>query len=314
MEVERHTRELENQPLNLNHRHTTIQSHIRIECLLAKQFMICTLIHWLCYVYWAEIVFRNLTFIRVEQAILEDKMLPARLLDLGHDVTSGNFWTQFGKLFSERPIFLLSFYTLLLPIISYIMKSRPIYVCNILARYDLVMSAGHIFRFMCYISTTLPGSAEQCVASTKDDFIKYIGPRIHHGIDIYTKAPTYPGNCGDLIFSGHMLLLVLLTKVSSTYTYSLFHLHTKWNLLFQFFIFVLFITQILGTLAQRNHYTIDVIIGIFIAFFLDEKVTYFLKSSFFNTPQRSNMWWFLLGVSPILHIAGRGWYALNHFF
>ena len=57
----------------------------------------------------------------------------------------------------------------------------------------------------------------------KDEFLRNITPRIHHGIDIYTKSPTFPGNCGDLIFSGHMLLLVLLTKISSTSTYNLFY-------------------------------------------------------------------------------------------
>ena len=50
--------------------------------------------------YWAEIVFRNFAFLRVEQAYRENRMLPKRLLDLGHDMTDDPDIIAFGVYFT----------------------------------------------------------------------------------------------------------------------------------------------------------------------------------------------------------------------
>ena len=256
-------------------RGSPLRQLLRAEAAISRKYWACFAAHWIIYVYWAETVFRNLAFTRVERAVRDGYMQPTRLLDLGHEWTSSPGWQHFGELFAERPINLLSLYVLLLPAFSHLVgASRPIHMCRLLARYSLVMSAGHAFRFVCYMSTTLPGSADHCVASSREEFMHVHAARVWHGADIYLRNPVYPGNCGDLCFSGHMLLLTFVCKVAATGSAQLAPSRPNVRMGARLFFAAAFVVQVLGTISKRNHYTVDVVLGIFVAHVLDEKVCF----------------------------------------
>eukprot|EP00961_Rhodomonas_salina_P277071 3744564-Rhodomonas_salina.1 len=101
------------------------------------------------------------------------------------------------------------------------------------------MAIGHWLRFLCYYGTTLPGSAEHCTRDTATEFMEQVAPRARTS-DWLTKG-AQGGNCGDLIFSGHILLLLLYA------IYGAFGALT--------------LVQTLATLAKRNHYTIDIVVA-----------------------------------------------------
>lgn len=148
--------------------------------------------------------------------------------------------------------------------------------------------------------------------------------------------PEPPGNCGDLIFSGHMILLVFTCKVGVQCTVQLSEknneIHNKNNneyhlasltrlFLIRLAFGVVFVLQILGTLSKRNHYTVDILLGVFVAHFLDEKVQEVLSSRAFTHTElhsqasqasQASFLWALIGASPLIHIFGRAVYVVRH--
>ena len=297
---------------------TRLLAHLRMEAMIGYQYKLCTFAHWVFYVYWAEIVFRNYAFLRVERAVRLEYMQPHRLYDFGHEITSGVNWVAFGDVFAEKPLYVLTVYCLFLPLLSFVLCSRPIYLNLIFSRYALLMTTGHAFRFLCYASTTLPGSADHCVAADASEFLEVHASRVRHDNAFWFMPPEPPGNCGDLIFSGHMILLVFTCKVGAQYTIQLIQSNNDHNfiplLLTRLAFGIVFVLQILGTLSKRNHYTVDILLGVFVAHFLDEKIQELLCSTMFKHPDQASLLWGLIGASPLVHISARASYAVKHLF
>ena len=106
---------------------TRLLAHIDMEARIGRRYKMCTFAHWFFYVYWAEIVFRNFAFLRVEQSVRLGYMKPHRLFDIGQEITSGAQWDAFGQIFSEQPLYVLTMYCLLMPLLSFVLRSKPIY-------------------------------------------------------------------------------------------------------------------------------------------------------------------------------------------
>eukprot|EP00961_Rhodomonas_salina_P019292 259652-Rhodomonas_salina.1 len=103
----------------------TFMRVLQSEATQAKQNRIALAIHWVFYAYFAEILFRNMAFARVNQAVSEGNMMPWRLLDAGHDLTTGTTpfgftWADFGEMFCELPVYLLAGWVLLLPALGHL--------------------------------------------------------------------------------------------------------------------------------------------------------------------------------------------------
>ena len=118
----------------------------------------------------------------------------------------------------------------------------------------------------CYVSTTLPGSGDHCVAETREEFLAVQGARVWHGADIFLHSPVFPGNCGDLCFSGHMLLLTFGCKLGAQGTAQLRPNNARLRIGTRIGFTIAFVMQCLGTIAKRNHYTVDILLGIFVAY------------------------------------------------
>ena len=272
-------------------------------------------IYWLFFVYWAEIVFRNFAFLRVEKAYQEGKMQPTLLLDIGHDWTSDPDVIAFAKEISEVPYKILSLWAFLLPSAAYYLGTpKPGYLVAYLSELAVYLSFGHQLRFLCYSSTTLPGSADHCLARDVETWLSDDGPseRVRHGIDFWIKMPKGGGNCGDLIFSGHMYLTMFLLRTSVTGTWQLFSGGGKWGKYMkplQIPTTVLLIScaclQAFSTFASRNHYTVDVVLGVFVHWAIYDKVPKLIER-FGPVPPEAKLKWLFVGLSPLLHFILRG--------
>merc|ERR1719444_502253 len=78
-------------------------------------------------------------------------------------------------------------------------KAHP-HLVNLLRRMLCVYAIGHVLRGFTYLSTTIPGSADHCLPGAEMHPPKSLA-------ECFYKVKGFNGNCGDLIFSGHMLFV-----------------------------------------------------------------------------------------------------------
>lgn len=291
---------------------------LQSEATQAKRNRIALATHWVFYAYFAEIVFRNMAFSRVNQAVAEGRMMPWRLLDVGHDLTTGAEWEAFGKKFAESPVYFLAAWVVFIPLLGHICRvKKPETWADLFSFYSVYMAIGHWLRFLCYCGTTLPGSAVHCTRETTSQFVEEVTPRSKLTDWMFKGAPG--GNCGDLIFSGHIFLLLMLVRLGLPSTLAL--VPSEWRLakLCKVAIFGAFFTlvcvQTLATLASRNHYTIDIVVAVMASMLIGDRVPLLLKAMKYKQASVKNdnvliqAFWLFAGFSPFIHIGGR---AVTH--
>ena len=72
------------------------------------------------------------------------------------------------------------------------------------------------------------------------------------------------------------------------------------------------ITQTLGTIASRNHYTIDVILAIFVGQVINEKTRQIIQAVMASPrPSHASRAWLVLGLSPCAYIFLKAYQALT---
>ena len=204
----------------------------RLRCeanLLRRQirmYILCIFIN----IYGGSVVFRNFAFYRFEigERITQDigfQILPESRGIL-NTMPMFSLQVECIRVFSARLRHLqdttntyLQVFTLLSCAACFFpISDNPPYAVNIVRRWGIVEAQGTILRFLTYGSTTLPGAAEHCLPKNKDKIHK---DRLKTARDIlFTikvdgigverntgEKGTY--NCGDLVFSGHMLMTML---------------------------------------------------------------------------------------------------------
>ena len=139
-----------------------IEARLREEfALLLAQLhipVICQLIE----TYGTHMVFRNIAFYRYPSYV----PVSARLKDLGYELIPKmpDEYHELGNI----PMMILSV-TLILSSLTSLFgnekgKVKP-HATNILIRYYIIYTIGHIIRFTMFVGTTLPGSADHCLGS-----------------------------------------------------------------------------------------------------------------------------------------------------
>lgn len=126
-------------------------------------------------------------------------------------------------------------------------------------RFCLTTSMCAVLRIISFLPTVLPGPRHHC----RDTSELYKPPKTYK--DLLTRQNLFDG-CGDLIFSNHTS--ILLTASLVLYQYQQYNLH--WLLLN----FIVFITLVI---ACRKHYTVDIVVGIYVTylsyFYLEQQVS-----------------------------------------
>ncbi len=141
---------------------------------------------------------------------------------------------------------------------------RPPFVINVMRRFGVVYMIGHLLRAFSYLPTNIPGSAEHCIEGFDNEVKKKSLSQCFY------KTASVDMNCGDLMFSGHMLLCLLAFLVIDRYGGYICFKPRWWipSVLqknpISLMILILAVTQSILILAARHHYTSDVICAYYV--------------------------------------------------
>jgi hypothetical protein len=227
-------------------------------CLLRMQWrmwLLCLIVD----VYGASMVFRNLAFYRFRAG-------PRLTQDLGFDILPE--WRSYltdVPLQSLRIVLFSACFMCFVPR----HRSRPAaYIVNIWRRWGMMIAMGNILRFLTYISTTLPGSASHCLPSNPN--LARDQPKNVHDIlfritvDGVGDGTSGTYNCGDLTFSGHILMTMTYAFCCLRYVPNAYMMTSRVEAFFKRFIWSVVAFQCIFTIMARNHYTMDVVISLYL--------------------------------------------------
>ena len=139
-------------------------------------------------------------------------------------------------------------------------EQHGVYGCRIGYRILVQLCIGHTLRFMCYVSTAVPGARLHCQPGP--DYI--VPPR---GAEIFKYTSTIAPNCGDLIFSGHMFQGVTMLLAANEYLHAFVTLLWARRTILGGIVLVC-VVQIYTIIASRSHYTVDIVIACYTAVLL----------------------------------------------
>jgi hypothetical protein len=202
--------------------------------------------------YCAMCLFRNLAYSRHVQG--------PRLKDLGFELipeSDSDFWSEV-FLYVNGAVSLLA---VTMPILCNHAHQRGVYAVDVFLEIVNIQCVGHLLRFFTFMSTSLPGPAAHCQPGAPlyrhEGFTWY---------DIFTRRSRVhvDPNCGDLIFSGHMFQNTCLCCVILANMTNLVPNRMLGNA-FSFILILTVVVQPYFIIAARNHYTVDVVISLYVA-------------------------------------------------
>jgi len=132
---------------------------------------------------------------------------------------------------------------------------------GILFRYMTMMVLGHLLRSLTYPLTSLPGPAKHCTNYTIEAQNRPISFN-----QIFQLRNSPLENCGDLLFSGHMVSASCVVYCITYYLFVMISTNKRKFVRFSVIAYVIFIwiclaCQIFTAIATRNHYTVDIWLG-----------------------------------------------------
>jgi hypothetical protein len=203
--------------------------------------------------YGCMMVFRNLAFYAYEPG--DGK----RLQDLGFELVvdwEEATWATAG----DVPIWVITAWLLALLVSSFRAPRagavpKP-FAVNIVLRYVLMLALGHTLRFATYISTVYPGTSKQCLGD-----VSAIKPQSLLEVFV-TRFEMQPGmNCGDLLFSGHVLQMSIPVLLISKYGRVIFEWSDLVHCCSLALLWGLVLAMAVAIVARRHHYTQDVVLA-----------------------------------------------------
>ena len=148
-------------------------------------------------------------------------------------------------------------------------NAKP-HVLNILLRGSSIVAIGHIARGLTYLSTSPPGSADHCLAAGNPD-----EHRPTFAECFYRFSNPYM-NCGDLMFSGHIFLCLVIVCLLNQYGVKAFWIPQSWNNVIVAVALVLSLIETILIISARHHYTADVVVAWYLTpllvFFYNNKI------------------------------------------
>ena len=220
-----------------------------------KMYVLCITIN----IYGGSMVFRNLAFYRY----IPGERLPQ---DFGFQMIP--FYSGYA---TSVPMFTLQATCILACLASFVPRhTNTAYAVNIIRRWGMMQAMGSVLRFFTYMSTSIPGAADHCVASMNAHIVRDQPKSVYEiltviqvdGIGLEAnsgKSGTY--NCGDLVFSGHMLMTIAYAFTAHRYCPTAFCIPKSCVKLFTCAVWILVFVQGLLIISARNHYTMDVVIA-----------------------------------------------------
>lgn len=172
-------------------------------------------------------------------------------------------------------------YMIILNCVTVIVINAHEHHFTLMRRFIVLMSFIYFLRGICLFSTQLSVPHKRDICPIFENFTKLDILKV--AINIFTTnglAINGVKSCGDYMFSGHSIHLTLTSLFLSYYTN-----------LNKLFLVPLWLTTICGyvcIITSYMHYTIDVVIGVFISFYVFVTYHIFIKLNTINNSTRSN--------------------------
>ncbi len=139
----------------------------------------------------------------------------------------------------------------------------------------MMIAMGNTLSFLTYILTTLPGSAKHCLPSNPNiakDQSKTVSDILFR-ITVYgvgdgrsVQSGTY--NFGDLTFSGHILMTMTYALCCLRYAPNAYMMTPSVECRFTAIVWATVAIQciltVIRTVMTRNHYTMDIVISVYL--------------------------------------------------
>jgi len=202
-------------------------------------------------------------------------LLRHRLYDVGHSVTPDWSDSEFLVSLNELWQYCMAAAVILTAMLPYALELRPdwrarltadvdgslaqaprVRTANVVVRLLQAVAIGHVLRMPTFLGTSLPGPSPHCLGAIED--------RNHP--DDFEHILWFPhagANCGDLVFSGHMLFATTALCLVTHYIDVTLGRRVATRTLLA--MLPLFAIQIVTILAARAHYTVDIVTGVTIA-------------------------------------------------
>jgi hypothetical protein len=223
---------------------------LKDEWVLLKYHFINILVDLFLTVYVAGGVARNIAYYRNVQG--------SRLKDLGYEIIP-EINDKF-NIISEIVMWIINiigFSILVIPVFYHPDKQK-LSMINMGVRIFNVLTIGNILRAIMFLSTSLPSPADHCMPDSET----YNPPT--NVLEIFTHFSSISGNCGDLIFSGHTLQDIILFWHVFRHSGDIF-LSKKARVMMTTLMTLLVCAQLVFIIASRNHYTVDVVVGVYVS-------------------------------------------------
>ena len=242
---------------------THVRKRLRNEANLLRRQIRMYLFCIFIILYGGSVVFRNVAFYRFQ---------------IGNRITQDLGFQLFAEsrgLMNTVPIFVLQVTAILTCLASLfpIAENAP-YATNILRRWGMVEAMGTVLRFATYVSTSLPGAADHCLPHNTEKILRDRPTSIRDiflmmkvdgvGLEKNTgESGSY--NCGDLVFSGHMLMTICYALTILRYSPKVLNLGSRYvTFVLKPGVWTLVLLQAIGIIMARNHYTMDVVIAAYV--------------------------------------------------
>jgi len=230
-----------------------VKAKLYDEYLLFKKQIISIVVPTIILIYIFGGVTRNLAYYLTNPT--------GRLNDIGYDIIP-EFGNNF-RFLSDVCMYIitgLGCTVLILPIF-YKPNLQSISTVNMGLRIIHVLTIGQFLRSITYLSTAIPPSSEHCQIDS---------PNYNPPTTISQLFFTYPSgmnsSCGDQIFSGHILQDITFILHIFRNSNGVFLRNKKLTYGFCIISSILFILQVIFILGDRNHYSVDIIVGTYTTF------------------------------------------------
>ena len=260
----------------------TIATRVRQEIYLIRYYWWRLLLTIAFMFYMCLVVSRNVAFMRhykISHYVTNQNASFVRiwiLEDIGFQIIPNWSHNKLAKDFNEIiNAALISSIGVFCIVTLFLEKARvqKIFATNVVVRFVYCYTTMNILRPFVYLPTSLPGSASHCTNATITDETK---PK--NVYEVFTSME-YSKNCGDLVYSGHMAGFVSGCCVVIYYTHKLFRCdhtnnnkkrrrwYTSWPTLGIIVLCILgMIAQALLAIGTRQHYTVDIVVGIIVGY------------------------------------------------
>ncbi|MDP2439105.1 MAG: sphingomyelin synthase family protein [archaeon] len=198
-------------------------------------------------------VFRNIAYMRNEQS--------PPLKDLGWEMIPKI--PQEYRYLSEVSLSLVTFLALSLPavVVCYRPVEQTLSALLLIDRWVVFNAIGHFLRAITFLSTSLPAPSDFCQSSPDYNPPQELGSVFISDQVFVLIQPN--GSCGDLLFSGHMLMTLSSTLMVFWYSNQVIFPAVWLPRAWQMIATGCALIQPLLILGSRHHYTVDIVVALY---------------------------------------------------